>query len=159
MKARTIDEYIDAAPERASQRLRELLQCLREAAPGADETIKWSKPALSYQTILFVFAAYKNHLSLYPTPPVIKAFKKQLAGYKTSSATVQFPLEEPLPLDLIRVTSSTYRQSLTIVGWWAMNHTSPCTSWVHGNMPNNPANGAADGQCQHIRLFRIRKPR
>lgn len=64
--------------------------------------IRWSTPALSYQTILFMFAAYKKHISLYPTPPVIKAFQKQLAGYKTSSATVQFPLEEPLPVDLIR---------------------------------------------------------
>lgn len=102
MKVKTIEEYIDAAPEQARQRLREMLRCLREAAPDADEGLKWSKPALSYQTILFIFAAFKKHISLYPTPSVIRAFQKQLAGYKTSSATVQFPLDEPLPLDLIR---------------------------------------------------------
>lgn len=98
----SIEEYIDTAPDQAQQRLQEMFRCLREAAPGADEALKWGNPALSYRTILFIFAAYKKHISLYPTPQVIKAFTKELAHYKTSSATVQFPLDKPLPLGLIR---------------------------------------------------------
>lgn len=101
-KPKTIDEYIDTAPDQAQQRLLEMLQCLREAAPDADEALKWGNPALSYQTILFIFAVYKKHISLYPTPPAIRAFDKELADYKTSSATVQFPLDKPLPVGIIR---------------------------------------------------------
>lgn len=102
VKPTSLAEYIDAAPEQARERLTEMLQCLREAAPDAEEGLKWGTPALSYRTILFIFAAYKKHISLHPTPSVIAAFQKELTAYKTSSATVQFPLDEPLPLDLIR---------------------------------------------------------
>jgi uncharacterized protein YdhG (YjbR/CyaY superfamily) len=79
-----------------------MLECLREAAPNADEAIKWGVPAISYKRILFTFAAYKNHISLYPTPSVIKALSGKLKDYKTSSSAVQFPLDKPLPQPLIR---------------------------------------------------------
>ena len=79
-----------------------MLGSLREAAPNAEEAIKWGNPALSYGTILFIFAAHKKHISLYPTPAAIKAFAKDLKQYKTSSSTIQFPLDEPLPAKLIR---------------------------------------------------------
>lgn len=100
-KPKSIEEYIESAPEKAQIRLREMLGCLRKAAPEAEEAIKWGSPALSYGTILFIFAAYKKHISLFPTPPVIKAFSKDLKQFKTSSSTIQFPLDEPLPIDLI----------------------------------------------------------
>ncbi len=77
-------------------------RCLRQAAPDAEEGLKWSSPAVFYDTILFMYAAHRNHISLYPTPSAIKAFSKELKGYKTSSSTVQFPLDKPLPLALIR---------------------------------------------------------
>lgn len=101
-KPKTIEEYILAQPEMAQERLHEMLECLRAAAPQASESLKWGRPALSYQWILFQFAAFQNHISLFPTPSVVQSFEKELAGYKTSVSTVQFPLDQPLPLDLIR---------------------------------------------------------
>lgn len=101
-KPSSVDEYIAAAPVLAQKRLRETHRCLRQAAPDAEEGLKWGTPALSYGTILFIFAAHKNHISLYPTPSAIRAFAKELEGFKTSSSTVQFPLDRPLPLSLIR---------------------------------------------------------
>jgi uncharacterized protein YdhG (YjbR/CyaY superfamily) len=101
-KAGSVDEYIESAPALAQKRLREMRRCLRQAAPDAEEGLKWGTPALSYGTILFIFAAHKNHVSLYPTPSAIRAFAKELEGFKTSSSTVQFPLDQPLPLSLIR---------------------------------------------------------
>jgi len=98
----TITEYIEAFPQQTQDRLREMLACLREAAPGATENLKWQQPALSYKWILFQFAAFKNHVSLYPTPEVVIAFEKELAPYQTSSSTIQFPLNQPLPVVLIR---------------------------------------------------------
>lgn len=101
-KPKTIAEYIAAAPKDTQDRLNEMLACLREAAPGAEESLKWGQPALSYQWILFQFAAFKNHISLYPTPSVVAALKDKLSDYKTSSSTIQFPLDKPLPADLIK---------------------------------------------------------
>lgn len=101
-KAGSVDEYIESAPALAQKRLREMRRCLRQAAPDAEEGLKWGTPALSFGTILFIFAAHKSHVSLYPTPSAIRAFAKELEGFKTSSSTVQFPLDQPLPLSLIR---------------------------------------------------------
>ncbi len=112
-KAKTIDEYIAAAPAIAQKRLREMRRCLRAAAPDAQEALKWGSPALSYETILFIFAAHKNHISLYPTPSAIKAFAKELKDYRTSSSTIQFPLDKPLPADLIRKIAD-YRVSAVV---------------------------------------------
>ncbi|MDY6982924.1 MAG: DUF1801 domain-containing protein [Pseudomonadota bacterium] len=101
-KPKTVEGYIAAAAPQAQDRLREMLACLRKAAPKAEEALKWSSPALSYGTILFMFAAFKKHVSLYPTPSVIRAFENELKDYKTSSSTIQFPLDKPLPAKLIR---------------------------------------------------------
>lgn len=101
-KPKTIDEYINARPEEAREKLRTMLDTLRKAAPGAKESLKWGTPALSYDRILFIFAAFKHHISLYPTPAVVKSFAKELSKYKTSAATIQFSLDKPLPLPLIR---------------------------------------------------------
>jgi uncharacterized protein YdhG (YjbR/CyaY superfamily) len=100
-KPKNITEYINIFPRDAQMRLHEMLECLRKAAPGAEESLKWGQPALSYEWILFQFAAFKNHISLYPTPSVIKALEKELSEYKISSSTIQFPLDKPLPLPLI----------------------------------------------------------
>lgn len=100
-KPKNITDYINTFPTDAQVRLHEMLECLRKAAPGAEESLKWGQPALSYEWILFQFAAFKNHISLYPTPSVVKAFEKELSEYKISSSTIQFPLDKPLPLPLI----------------------------------------------------------
>jgi uncharacterized protein YdhG (YjbR/CyaY superfamily) len=100
-KPKNITEYINTAPETAQPKLWELLKILRKAAPGAEENLKWGQPALSYQWILFQFAGFKHHIGLYPHPNVVKAFQDRLTDYKTSSSTIQFPLDKPLPSELI----------------------------------------------------------
>jgi uncharacterized protein YdhG (YjbR/CyaY superfamily) len=100
-KARTIEQYIENAADQAQPLLRDLLECLRKAAPGASEAIKWNMPAMSYQRILFQFAAYKNHLGFYPTPAAIEAFKSRLGDFETGKASIRFPFDAPLPVSLI----------------------------------------------------------
>ena len=113
MAPKTVTEYINAAPKEAQQKLREMRACIRAAAPGAKEGLKWGMPAFSYRRILVTFAAFKHHIGFYPTPPAVKAFAKQLSGYKTASGSIQFPLDKPLPLDLIRkITAFRVRESV-----------------------------------------------
>jgi uncharacterized protein YdhG (YjbR/CyaY superfamily) len=107
-----IDEYIDAAPKEAQEKLREMRACIRAAAPGAEESLKWGKPAFSYGRILVMFAAFKHHIGFYPTPSAVRAFAKDLSKYKTASSSIQFPLDKPLPLSLIRkITAFRVRES------------------------------------------------
>lgn len=98
----SVAEYISAAPKAAQKKLREIRAVLKKAAPGATEEIKWRVPVLSYNRILFAFAAFKDHINFMPTPSVMRAFAKELAQYKTGKGTIQFPLDKPLPLALIR---------------------------------------------------------
>ena len=101
MKPKTIEEYIYAAPIEIQERLWILHECIRTAAPGATEALKWSMPAYSYQKILVTFAVFKKHIGFYPMPSAIKAFTKELTKYKTAEGSVQFPHDKPLPLTLI----------------------------------------------------------
>jgi uncharacterized protein YdhG (YjbR/CyaY superfamily) len=101
-KPRTIAEYIAAAPKPVQGQLREMHALIVGAAPGATESLKWSKPAYSYRRILVVFGAFKHHIGFFITPAVKKAFAKELAGFKTASSSVQLPFDEPLPKALIR---------------------------------------------------------
>jgi uncharacterized protein YdhG (YjbR/CyaY superfamily) len=111
-KPKTITEYINAAPKEAREKLREMRACIREAAPGATESLKWGMPAFSYRRILVTFAAFKHHIGFYPTPSAVKAFAKNLTKFKTAKGSIQFPLEKPLPLPLIRkITSFRVRES------------------------------------------------
>ena len=102
LKPTTIEEYIYAAPETVQEKLLQLHECIRAAAPGATESLKWRMPAYSYQKILVTFAVFKNHIGFYPMPSAIEAFAKDLTKYKTAQGSIQFPLEQPLPLPLIR---------------------------------------------------------
>ncbi len=111
-KPKTITEYINAAPKEAGDKLREMRACIREAAPGAKESLKWGMPAFSYRRILVTFAAFKHHIGFYPTPSAVKAFAKNLSRFKTATGSIQFPLEKPLPLPLIRrITEFRVRES------------------------------------------------
>ena len=101
IKPQTIEEYIAVAPPETHKKLYQLLECIRKAAPGAEESLKWRMPAFSLKKILVTFAVFKNHIGFYPMPSAIKAFAKELSKYKTASGSVQFPLDEPLPLPLI----------------------------------------------------------
>ncbi len=100
-KSKTINEYIAAAPKEAQAKLRQMRATIKKASPGATESLKWSMPAFSYQRILVTFAAFKHHIGFYPTPSAVKAFAKELKGYKTAMGSIQFPLDKPLPLTLI----------------------------------------------------------
>lgn len=112
-KPTTVTEYINAAPKEARQKLREMRTAIRAAAPGAAESLKWSMPAYSYRRILVTFAGFKHHIGFYPTPSAVKAFAKQLSGFKTAEGSIQFPLDKPLPLDLIRkITAFRVRESV-----------------------------------------------
>ena len=101
-KPKTVTEYINAAPKGAREKLREMRACIRAAAPGATESLKWGMPAFSYRRILLTFAAFEHHIGFYPTPSAVKAFEKNLSKFKTAKGSIQFPLEKPLPLPLIR---------------------------------------------------------
>ena len=108
-----ITEYIDAAPKEAQKKLRELHACIRKCAPGATESLKWGMPAFSYRRILVTFAAHKTHIGFYPTPSAVSAFAKELSKFVTAKGSIQFPLEKPLPLPLIRkITAFRVRESI-----------------------------------------------
>ena len=102
MKPKTIEEYIYSAPAEVQERLWQLHKTIMAAAPGATEALKWSMPAYSYQKILVTFAVFKKHIGFYPMPSAIKAFAKDLKNFKTAEGSVQFPLDKPLPLSLIK---------------------------------------------------------
>jgi uncharacterized protein YdhG (YjbR/CyaY superfamily) len=101
LKPASIEEYINAAPPEVQEKLYQLHECIRKAAPGATEGLKWRMPAYSYQKILVTFAVFKNHIGLYPMPSALKAFAKELTKYKTGEGSIQFPLDKSLPLTLV----------------------------------------------------------
>jgi uncharacterized protein YdhG (YjbR/CyaY superfamily) len=118
-RPKSITEYIDAAPKEAQKKLREMRACIRKSAPGAKESLKWGMPAFSYVRILVTFAAHKHHIGFYPTPLAVKAFAKDLSKFITAGASIQFPLEKPLPLPLIRkITAFRVRESIEKDGKW-----------------------------------------
>ena len=112
-KPKTVTEYINAAPKEAQKKLREMRACIRAAAPGAKEGLKWGMPAFSYRRILVTFAVFKHHIGFYPTPSAVKAFANDLSKFATARGSIQFPLEKPLPLALIRkITAFRVRESI-----------------------------------------------
>jgi uncharacterized protein YdhG (YjbR/CyaY superfamily) len=112
-RPKTIAEYIQAAPMDARKKLRAIRACIRKSAPAAKESLKWGMPAFSYRRILVAFAAHKHHIGFYPTPSAVKAFAKELSKFATATGSIQFPLEKPLPLPLIRkITAFRVRESI-----------------------------------------------
>jgi uncharacterized protein YdhG (YjbR/CyaY superfamily) len=99
---KTIDEYIKTFPAEIQVILQKMRQTIREAAPEAIEVISYQMPAFKLNGILVYFAAHKNHIGFYPTASGIEAFKAELAPYKWSKGAVQFPLDKPIPFDLVK---------------------------------------------------------
>ena len=98
----TIDEYISTFPEDIQAILEKMRQAIHQAAPDAIETMSYGMPTfdLNGKHLVF-FAGWKNHISLYPTPAGDEAFQQQIAHYKRVKSTIQFPLNKPVPYDLV----------------------------------------------------------
>ncbi len=99
--AETVDEYILQFDEDIRQILQQIRQCIKEAAPEAAEKISYQMPTFILHGNLVHFAAYKKHIGFYPAPSGIEAFKDELSGYKGAKGSVQFPVDRPMPFDLI----------------------------------------------------------
>jgi uncharacterized protein YdhG (YjbR/CyaY superfamily) len=98
---KSIDEYISGLPEEVQETLRKLREVIRKAAPGAEEKISYGMPTFALHGNLIHFAAHKRHIGLYPTPSGIETFGLELSGYKSAKGSVQFPIDMPLPYELI----------------------------------------------------------
>ena len=97
----SIDEYIAAFPQEIQIILQEIRAVIKESAPKAEEKISYQMPTFFLNGNLVHFAAFKKHIGFYPTPSGINAFQKELSIYKGAKGSVQFPLDEPMPLKLI----------------------------------------------------------
>ena len=100
-KIETIDEYINSFPKDVQDILEMLKQTISELAPEAKETISYQIPTFKLNGNLVHFAAYKKHIGFYPTPSGIEAFKEELSEYEVSKGGVKFPLDKPMPFDLV----------------------------------------------------------
>jgi uncharacterized protein YdhG (YjbR/CyaY superfamily) len=96
-----IDEYMATFPEEVQKILEELRAVIKASAPDAEERISYQMPTFTLQGNLVHFAAYKKHIGFYPTSSGIEAFKQELLGYEGAKGSVRFPIDEPLPLELI----------------------------------------------------------
>ena len=97
----SIDEYIATFPAKIQKILGELRATIKAAAPEAEEKISYQMPTFALKGNLVHFAAYKKHIGFYPTPSGIEAFKQELSIYEGAKGSVKFPIDEPLPLELI----------------------------------------------------------
>ena len=101
VKYKTVADYFKAQPAKTRTLLKTIQKTIKEIVPDAEEVISYNMPAFTWNGILVWYAGYKAHIGFYPKGSGIAAFKKELAGYKSSKGAVQFPLDEPLPLELI----------------------------------------------------------
>jgi len=101
-KYKDIDEYHAAQPANTQEVIEYLRQAIKQAAPMATETISYGMPAFRQHKVLVYYALNKEHIGFYPTPGPIIHFKKELDKYKTSKGAIQFPIDKPLPLTLIK---------------------------------------------------------
>ena len=99
---KTVDEYISQSPEDIQIKLRSLRTIIKEVCPAAEEKLSYSMPYYGYKGRFAYFAYTKNHIGLYIPPPVIENHKDELKDYVTAKATIQFPHQKPLPIDLIK---------------------------------------------------------
>ena len=99
---RDVNDYISSQPEGLTERLEKLRQTIKTAAPGAEEIISYNMPAYRFHGVLVYFAVFKKHNGFYPRITGIDAFKKELSIYKGAKGSVQFPLNKPIPYELIK---------------------------------------------------------
>jgi uncharacterized protein YdhG (YjbR/CyaY superfamily) len=97
-----VNEYISIFPIDVQEILENMRNTIKAAAPEATETISYNMPTYKLKGNLVHFAAYKYHIGFYPTPSGIETFKKELSIYKSSKGAVQFPIDKPIPYDLVK---------------------------------------------------------
>ena len=96
-----VDHYLSKFQGEARKRLEKLRQVISENAPEAIEKMSYGVPAFYLNGNLIVYAAFKHHVGIYPTPSAIEAFMEKLKGFETSKGTIKFPLDKPMPYDLV----------------------------------------------------------
>jgi uncharacterized protein YdhG (YjbR/CyaY superfamily) len=100
---RSVDEYIKTFPKDVQSILEKMRQTVKRAAPGVVEAISYQMPTFKLNgKALVYFAAFKSHIGFYPIPSGVEAFKKELSPYKKGKGSVQFPMDQPMPYDLVR---------------------------------------------------------
>lgn len=112
-KYANVDEYLANYSGETRKKLDEIRKTIHEVVPEATEKISYGIPTFALNGNLVHFAGYENHIGFYPGSAPISEFAKELAGYNTAKGTVQFPLDKPLPLDLIRkITKACVQRNL-----------------------------------------------
>ena len=101
-KPTNVDDYIASVPKETQGRLQQIRSMIKIAVPEAQEKISYGMPYFGYFGRLVYFAAFKHHIGIYISPPVIAEHAKELTAYKTAMATLQLPHAKPLPLALIK---------------------------------------------------------
>ena len=117
-KAKDVDEYISMFPEETQKILEQIRATIKKVAPDAGEKISYAIPAFTLNGKYLVYmAAFKNHIGFYPAPVGIEAFKNEFSHLKTGKGSVQFPLNKPMPLDLIiRIVEFRIKENLSKEG-------------------------------------------
>jgi uncharacterized protein YdhG (YjbR/CyaY superfamily) len=100
-KVESVEQYINSFPAATQKLLKQLRSIIKKTVPAAEEDISYNMPAYKYRGMLVYYAAYEKHIGFYPMPSAITKFKKEFSVYKSAKGSVQFPLNEPLPLKLI----------------------------------------------------------
>ena len=98
----SVDDYISAQPKEAQAKLKQMRRAIKAVVPKAEEVISYCMPAFKQDGIVVWYAAAKKHFALYPKSAVLTAFKKELEPYSVAKGTIRFPVDQPLPLDLIQ---------------------------------------------------------
>ncbi len=101
-KPKTVDEYIAVASLNVKEHLERLRIAIPQVAPQAQESISYEMPVYKLNGVLVYFGGFTKHVSLFPGPSAIEAFKDELADYKTSAGTIQFPINKPIPVTLVK---------------------------------------------------------
>ena len=112
--SKEIDKFISAYPEEVQVVLNKVRATIREAAPGAEETINYGIPTFTLNGNLVHFSGFKSHVGFYPTPSGVEKFKKELSKYEGAKGSVKFPLDQPIPYDLIsKIVKFRVQENLT----------------------------------------------
>jgi uncharacterized protein YdhG (YjbR/CyaY superfamily) len=101
-KSKNIDDYISSFPAETQKILEQVRAEIKKTAPDAKETISYGIPTFTLKGNLVHFAAFRNHIGFYPAPSGITAFREELSSYENAKGSVKFPIDKPMPLDLIR---------------------------------------------------------